>query len=175
MEINVAQLLKEPTGSTRELHIDELVCFERNAHCHHIQGNVKLIRIAKGILARGSFDSESQLTCGRCLSTFSYPFSFDVDDEFYPEVDLITGESISQPEDSTTFTIDEHNILDLREVFRQCTLLSMPMKPLCHPECLGLCPHCGTDLNCATCDCSSRPNTKLAATLENLKSSRKMG
>lgn len=175
MEINVAQLLKEPTGSARELHVDEVVCFEHNADCHHIQGDVKLIRIAKGILARGRFESDSQLTCGRCLSTFSYPFAFEVDDEFYPEFDLVTGEPVSQPEDSTTFSIDEHHILDLREVFRQCTLLSVPMKPLCRPDCPGLCPHCGTDLNCETCDCSSHPKTRLAATLENLKFTGKMG
>ena len=175
MEINVAQLLKEPTGSTREVQVDEVICFEREADCHHIQGSVKLIRIAKGILARGRFESESQLTCGRCLSTFSYPFEFEVDDEFYPEVDLITGEPVGQPDDSTTFKIDEHHILDLRELFRQCTLLSIPMKPLCHPECRGLCPHCGIDLNCGTCDCSSRPKSKLAAALENLKISGKMG
>ncbi len=175
METNVAQLLKEPTGSTRELHVDEVVCFDRNADCHRIEGDVKLIRVVKGILVRGRFDSETQLICGRCLTTFSFPFVFEVDDEFYPAVDVVTGEPVNQPEDSTSFTIDEHHILDLRELFRQSTLLSVPMKPLCRPDCRGLCPQCGTDLNCETCDCSSHPTTQLAATLERLKSTGKMG
>ena len=27
------------------------------------------------------------------------------------------------------------------------------MKPLCRPDCRGLCPHCGCDLNIEQCDC----------------------
>lgn len=175
MEINVAQLLKEPTGSTRELHVDEILCFDRNDDCHHIEGNVKLIRIAKGILVRGKFDTETQLTCGRCLRIFTFPFVFEVDDEYYPAIDIATGEPIDLSEDPSTFVIDEHHILDLRELFRQSTLLGVPMKPLCRPECSGLCPECGADLNYETCDCSFHPKSQFAAALENLESRRKLG
>lgn len=174
-QINVAQFLKEPTGSTRAMHVDEVVSFDREAASHHIAGDVTLIRVGSGILAQGRFDTQSQLTCSRCLSVFVYPFSFDVDDEFYPAVDIVTDESIGQPEDSNSFAIDEHHILDLGELFRQSTLLAIPMKPLCCPECRGLCPECGVDLNHESCDCSSANSTLLAAAFENLKSTRKMG
>jgi len=175
VELNVAQLLKEPTGSTREVHVDETICFTGNEDCHHIEGDAKLIRVPKGILVRGHFDTESQLMCSRCLSTFAFPFAFEVDDEFYPALDIVTGEPVAEPDNSTSFSIDEHHILDLRELFRQSALLGVPMKPLCRPDCLGLCPICGTDLNRGTCDCSSHSKTQFAAALENLKSTRKMG
>jgi uncharacterized protein len=31
--------------------------------------------------------------------------------------------------------------------------LEIPMKPLCSPECRGLCPRCGANLNTETCAC----------------------
>jgi uncharacterized protein len=175
MQINVAQFLKEATGSTRCIHVDEVISFDREATSHHITGEVNLIRVGSGILAQGRFDTQSQLSCSRCLSVFAYPFSFDVDDEFYPAVDIDTGETISQPEDSGAFEIDEHHILDMGELFRQSTLLAIPMKPLCCPECRGLCPQCGADLNNESCHCSSGNTTLLAAAFKNLKSTGKMG
>ena len=32
-------------------------------------------------------------------------------------------------------------------------ILSSPVAPLCRPDCAGLCPPCGVDLNAAPCDC----------------------
>jgi uncharacterized protein len=40
-------------------------------------------------------------------------------------------------------------------VLRQALLLSLPMQPLCKPDCAGLCPICGQDLNQGPCDCVS--------------------
>jgi uncharacterized protein len=31
--------------------------------------------------------------------------------------------------------------------------LSLPSSPVCRPDCKGLCPHCGQDLNEGSCDC----------------------
>jgi uncharacterized protein len=28
------------------------------------------------------------------------------------------------------------------------------MRPLCKPDCKGLCPHCGIDLNVEQCNCA---------------------
>jgi uncharacterized protein len=36
---------------------------------------------------------------------------------------------------------------------RENILLEAPLAPLCRPDCAGLCPTCGIDLNSATCDC----------------------
>ena len=44
--------------------------------------------------------------------------------------------------------------LDLTPVLRQDFLLSVPMHALCRPDCKGLCPQCGTNLNAGACDCA---------------------
>jgi uncharacterized protein len=47
--------------------------------------------------------------------------------------------------------------LDLSDEVRSAILLSSPMKPLCSPECKGLCPVCGADMNEESCSCDARP------------------
>ena len=32
--------------------------------------------------------------------------------------------------------------------------MALPMKPLCKPDCKGLCPSCGKDLNLGACGCT---------------------
>jgi len=38
-------------------------------------------------------------------------------------------------------------------LFREHVWVSLPMKPLCRVECLGICPECGTNLNQEPCEC----------------------
>jgi len=157
MQINVAQLLKQAIGASRSYKIDDIISFTEGEidECQ-IQGEVKLIRTDKGILVKGILEGKSSLMCSRCLTTFDYPLSFGIEDEFFPSRDVVSGSSISIPDDSTTFMIDEHHILDLSDAVRQYALINMPMKPLCHHDCAGLCPNCGANLNQDTCCCTAR-------------------
>ena len=43
--------------------------------------------------------------------------------------------------------------LDLDELATADILLELPSKHLCKPDCKGLCPDCGADLNETACDC----------------------
>jgi uncharacterized protein len=38
---------------------------------------------------------------------------------------------------------------------REQFYLALPMKPLCRPDCQGLCPVCGKNRNVETCACQS--------------------
>jgi len=46
--------------------------------------------------------------------------------------------------------------LDLKELAAEQTLLAMPMRILCRPNCAGLCPRCGANLNQVD-DCGCKP------------------
>jgi uncharacterized protein len=153
MQINVAQLLKEAVGSSRIYKIDDTLSFEELAE-YHVQGEVELVRTKRGILVRGVFSGKSRLVCSRCLICFDYPLTFKIEEEFFPSIDVISGIPLSLADDLTAFTIDEHHILDLSEAMRQYSLLAIPMKPLCRPDCAGLCPQCGANLNQGACGCS---------------------
>jgi uncharacterized protein len=59
--------------------------------------------------------------------------------------------------------------LDLRDEVRSAILLSSPIKPLCGPDCKGLCPECGANLNESKCSCEARPADPRWKGLEKLR------
>lgn len=133
--INVAQLLKEPVGSSRSYAMNAMI--DEGAE-GPVTGSVKLIHTNRGILVRVALAVGVELQCSRCLSMFSYPLDFSAEEEFLPTIDVCSGLPLSVDEESDEFTVDSKNILDLAELIRQYTLLNLPMKPLCIPDCSGV-------------------------------------
>ncbi|MBM2825877.1 MAG: ribosomal L32-like protein [Dehalococcoidales bacterium] len=154
MWINVAQQLKAPVGLTRDYVVSEMVDIAGSSHL--VEGEVQLIRTNRGFLVRTTLHTDVDLPCSRCLTLFRYPLSINIEEEYFPTNNIITGEPLPLPDEPDCFTIDEHNILDLTEALRQYTLMAIPMKPLCSEDCAGLCPGCGGNLNQASCHCSTR-------------------
>lgn len=77
------------------------------------------------ILLTGQVRGAWDLACARCLKEFRAPFANPVDE---------------------TYPIDAESI-DCEEEVRQGLLLAAPAKPLCRPDCRGLCQVCGANLN----------------------------
>jgi DUF177 domain-containing protein len=156
LQFNVAQLLKQPTGARRTYNIDaEVFSLDENlVLVDRLRGQVRLLRVGSGVLATGALHTAMKLTCTRCLGEFRLRVSFDIEEEFQPTIDVTTGASLEKElnQDPATL-IDEHHILDLTEVVRQDLWLNLPTSPACRPDCRGLCPHCGQNLNRGSCDC----------------------
>jgi len=53
--------------------------------------------------------------------------------------------------------------LDLAELAGEQLQLAVPMKPLCHNGCPGLCPRCGADLNLGRCACAPGTDERWAS------------
>jgi len=155
-QINVSQLLKEPLGSIRKHKINDNI--DTTSGSQLISGEIQMTRADQSILVKGTLDTEVELTCSRCLNPFSCPLTINIEEEYFPTKDVITGASLSLPEEPGSFTIDGDNILDLTEAISQYTLMVIPMKPLCREDCAGLCPTCGVNLNNESCDCPAKPS-----------------
>ncbi|MCK4368869.1 MAG: DUF177 domain-containing protein [Dehalococcoidales bacterium] len=153
MQINVAQQLRSSIGSIRDYEVKQVIDVIGDGKGSLVQGKVRLMRTDQGILVKGRLDIEVKLTCGRCLSLFGCPLALDIEEEYFPTTDVVSGAPLSLPEEFGGFTIDEHHELDLTEAIHQYALLAMPMKPLCREDCAGLCPHCGHNLNLGACNC----------------------
>jgi uncharacterized protein len=151
MQINVSQLLKASIGAKRSYQVAETV-----DSVGMVEGEVRLLRTDRSILARGTLSTEVEVTCSRCLSLFRCPVALNIEEEYFPTADVVSGAPLSLSEEAGSFTIDEHHILDLSEAMRQYALLAIPMKPLCREDCAGLCPHCGHNLNLGSCRCPSQ-------------------
>jgi uncharacterized protein len=133
--INVAQLLKGPVGSSQSHDISGTVSEEVKGF---VEGKANVIRTSRGVLVQCKLTAEVELICSRCLNAFLCPISFTAEEEFFPVSDVPIDLALSSPEQSEEFTIDNKNILDLSELIRQYTLLNLPMKPLCRPDCPGI-------------------------------------
>ena len=155
VQINVSQQLRAPIGSIRDYEVSKAVDIADGSRL--VQGEIRLMRTDRSILAKGTLRTAIERTCSRCLSLFSCPLTLNIEEEYFPTADMFTGASLPLPDEPDSFTIDGNNTLDLTEAIRQYALLATPMKPLCRQDCVGLCPTCGGNLNQAPCHCSPKP------------------
>lgn len=162
--VNVATLLREPIGSTRDYKI-EGIADERDES--PVTGAVGMVRSQRGILVRANLTTHVEMDCSRCLKPTDCILTIAMDEEFLPSIDVNSGLPLHTPRDGSVFVIDHNHILDLGEAIRQYVLMAAPMKPLCQPDCAGICPTCGANLNKVPCKCretSTDPRwAKLAA------------
>jgi uncharacterized protein len=117
----------------------------------------------------GRVQTTLRLPCSRCLEPFTSPVDASFDLRYHPRSQNV-GEGERQVEEddlSTAFYEDE--TIDLGQLIREQFYLSLPMKPLCHEGCRGLCPECGTNLNRGTCDCTHEWVDPRLAALKALK------
>lgn len=118
----------------------------------------------------GTVKTTLELTCSRCLE----PFPLDVDAAFqlrYLPKTANTGEGeVEIEEDDLSTAYYNDNLIDLGQLMAEQFQLTLPMKPLCHETCRGLCPQCGTNLNTGSCECrASWEDPRLAALKSFLK------
>lgn len=146
MKFNLASLLEEPVGSRMSFDIDEAQQRLAEDLCvDFVRGSVEFTRTNRGIFGEGQLYSQIQLECARCLETFSQPIDLHLEAQF--------GLPSQKPQGETIFPIGVKGILDLAEALREHILLDLPMRPLCRPDCRGLCVGCGKNLNEGPCDC----------------------
>ena len=153
MQINVAQFLKSEQGNTRVIEINDY--FEDETAQIPVHGDLKLTLVNQHILVQGNLTIDVPLVCGRCLTKYTCSIPLEIEEEYYPTTDINTGTRLPPPDESGSFTIDQNHVLDLTEAIRQYKVIALPMKPLCHEECAGICPICGKNLNEGPCDCPS--------------------
>lgn len=157
MRYNVAQLLKELTGSTRSYEVDERLPSPEPEWGDELEvtGPVDMVRTPRGLLVSAQLHTTVEGTCARCLEAAVEPVDVTIEEEFFPTIDVITGAPVQLPEGDDSFTIDRRHIVDLTEAFRQGVWLARDQQPLCRPDCKGLCPVCGTNLNTGQCSCDT--------------------
>ena len=90
-------------------------------------------------------DAEATLRsrCSRCLDPVQVPLRAEIDALYDREPD---------PEDPDLYSFEAHT-LQLEDAVKDALLLAMPLQIFCKPDCRGLCPTCGANLNHHTCTC----------------------
>ena len=113
--------------------------------------------VVEDIRLRATYDGDFTLLCARCLDPVAQRLQGDFDLIFRPEAaDSDSGERAISEEETEIGYYEERG-LALEDVVREQVLLSLPSRTLCSPVCQGLCQHCGTNLNTASCRCDKAP------------------
>lgn len=156
--IQVAQVGRRP-GLTQDVDVvmpaptgigDDFFGIQQDSDVH-VTGRID--SLAEGLLISGTATASVTGSCGRCLKRLDqdWPVQFTAYFPYEaPEDKSFGDEDIDAEEDEgdDTYPLAENGtIMDLELLLRDYFVESLPAQPLCKPDCLGLCPECGVDLN----------------------------
>ncbi len=101
------------------------------------------------ISVKATARADARAHCSRCLEEVVTPVEAQVD-ALYSRV--------PDPDDPDLYGFEGY-ALDLTDAVRDALVLELPMRFLCKPDCKGLCPTCGANLNRVACTCQEGGNT----------------
>lgn len=117
----------------------------------------------------GRVETLLELPCSRCLEAFRWPVNAIFDLRYQPRMPVTAKTEREIEEDDFSSAFYENDEIDLVQMMREQFFLSLPMKPLCRPDCQGLCPTCGANLNRGTCACKRDWDDPRLAVLKSLR------
>ena len=102
-------------------------------------------RVAGGFMVTVSAEARVYGPCARCLAEAVLEVRAE-EQEFAPTArDGWEGSELS--------AFIEDLVVDVSGLTREAIVLALPEQLVCSPECRGLCPQCGQDLNRGECSC----------------------
>lgn len=115
-----------------------------------IDYDLVLTNAGEGILATGILTTHVVGTCDRCLSLAEFDVSGEVDEYYLFEEPEDTGDG--DDDDELDFSlVSDDNTIDLSDALLSTLVMETPYVVLCRPNCKGLCPVCGANLNEEDC------------------------
>src|SRR5881397_3570875 len=141
LQVDLRELARGPVETKAELAGDDPL-FEGVA-----------IALADPVAVGGRFYWQGSLRtrvageCRRCLAAVSRVVTANIGVLFTEDPDALEDpNSYPLPPDAT--------VIDLTPAVREELLLAVPQYLECRPDCRGLCPRCGQDLNAGPCGCA---------------------
>ncbi|HIJ56018.1 MAG TPA: DUF177 domain-containing protein [Deltaproteobacteria bacterium] len=133
---------------------------EKTGECKFISPiklSVEVKAIGQIYRMSGSYKTDVQLYCSRCLSEFNRPLSEAFDMTFARSIPDTTDEGDFQGKELTADEIEMTHFdgeeIDLKDALQQQFIMSLSQRPLCEEACKGLCQKCGANLNDGDCRC----------------------
>jgi uncharacterized protein len=101
--------------------------------------DVRLEAVMEGVLVTGTARVVAEGECGRCLDPVAVPLEVEILELYaYPghEVD----------DDAEDVGRLDGDFIPLEQRLRDAVVLALPLRPVCSPDCPGLCATCGARL-----------------------------
>ncbi len=167
LRFNFGFLLEADYGTIRRIELDyPSIRLSEDVTLTPLAGVITATRTTEGIYIQGELESSMSLECVRCLEEAIVPIQITLDELFYyPPHIAPPGEH----------RVGDDGMIDLAPLVRELSLLSLPIKVLCRPDCQGLCQECGANLNQGECGCPADDIDPRFAALESLLKSDRPG
>ncbi|MGN1317537.1 MAG: YceD family protein [Lachnospirales bacterium] len=127
-----------------EFSFDDVVDFDYNKSA--TKCNVKITgtvsKTNSNYIVEAKANVVLNLNCDLCLNAFETQLEFDINEVYSDTPDL----------DKEFWELSDKTI-DLKPALMAAIVMNIPMKNVCSPDCKGLCPKCGHNLNEGDCGC----------------------
>jgi uncharacterized protein len=149
LRLNVGFLVNSDVGVSNEFPFDfEKIKVADDLELRGFRGSAIVGRTPQGLLVSGEFECTFKVECVRCLREFDTTVSWEMTELFAFNEKSVTESGLILPDDAQ---------INLAPLIRDYALTEVPISPVCKPDCKGLCPTCGQDLNKK--DCGHRADT----------------
>lgn len=163
--LNVGFLINSTIGIYRDFLFEDIsITSADGLVINAIAGKAKISRTPQGLFVEGDFTGNISLTCVRCLCEYSQPLAWEFDELFAFTHDNITDSGLLVPDDAH---------IDLHPLIYDFAFVEVPIQPICHSGCKGLCIECGQNLNEKDCGHRSDEDSPFAS-LKNLLNKREL-
>jgi uncharacterized protein len=126
-------------------------------------------QIIRDIRLKGRLSTGIELQCARCLEPVRQEVKRDFELLYRPLGADAGRDELSITDAEAEIGYYKGNGVLLEDVLREQVLLALPLKITCRPDCRGLCPQCGKNLNQEQCSCSTEVEDPRWAALKDVR------
>ena len=144
LRLNIGFIVHQAIGYSRDFSVEvpELL-LSADLSVKNLMGHAKVSRTTEGLLVQVEGEAGLDAECVYCLKVIKQPLHLDF-------VEMYTFPSHADEDTELILADDLH--MDLTPLIQEYLLLDIPISPVCMPDCKGLCPICGGNLNLSDCN-----------------------
>jgi uncharacterized protein len=149
LRLNVGFIISQSIGFSRDFEFDfPTISLLSDLDLTDFHGVARISRTPQGLLCHAKIHSSMTLECVRCVEPAVVPLQAEYDELFAFTPRTMSESGLLLPEDAH---------IDLEPLIHEYLTLEIPIRPLCRPDCQGLCPECGENWNERDCEHRSKP------------------
>ena len=145
LRLDVSYLVKESPGTRKAFDFNfTQLSLADDLTLVDIHGLIAISVTEDGVMADGKIRALTQLDCSRCLEEFWQPLNIAF-------TEMFTKHPIENSPNNLEQLLPSDGSIDLTPILRDYAVLDIPISQVCRPDCKGLCPTCGANLNEGDC------------------------
>jgi len=149
LALNIAHLDEGHSSLIRQVTPGELELENNDVFMSPIDIRFEIDKVGHELYIKADIKTKTHLLCDRCSESYTDNLDESV------RIVITNDSDLGNPDDDIYPITASSTKVDITESIKETLLVSLPAKRLCKPDCKGLCPVCGTNLNFETCSCKT--------------------